>query len=167
MVVFAAVVTACGQVEEDSVSASFFRDFYHQGHLAHWLDALSDHTVYQGLHVGQWDESGQLMFSVDGNSFKWNRYYINGFRIDNRFTPGSTSFVPNMENHNLRIDPHGSILNFEFDTLSRDYAAASFNRVNLGGISPGSADIIHLFHGTGTDDAYDPSTIECRQYVKY
>lgn len=167
MVVFAAVVTACGQVEEDSVSASFFRDFYHQGHLAHWLDALSDHTVYQGLHVGQWDESGQLMFSVDGNSFKWNRYYINGFRVDNRFTPGSTNFVPNMENHNLRIDPHGSILNFEFDTLSNDYAAASFNRGNLGGISPGSADIIHLFHGTGTEDAYDPSTIECRQYVKY
>ena len=164
--VFAAVVTACAQVEEDSVSASFFRDFYHQGHLAHWLDALSDHTVYQGLHVGQWDESGQLMFSVDGNSFKWNRYYINGFRIDNRFTPGSTSFVPNMENHNLRIDPHGSILNFEFDTLSCDYAAASFNRGNLGGISLGSADIIHLFHGTGTDDAYDPSTIECRQYVQ-
>lgn len=165
--VFAAVVTACAQVEEDSVSASFFRDFYHQGHLVHWLDALSDHTVYQGLHVGQWDESGQLMFSVDGNSFKWNRYYINGFRIDNRFTPGSTNFVPNMENHNLRIDPHGSILNFEFDTLSNDYAAASFNRGNLGGISPGSADIIHLFHGTGTEDAYDPSTIECRQYIKY
>ena len=45
--------------QADSVKAAFFREFYHQGHLAHWLDALSDHTVYQGLHVGQWDESGQ------------------------------------------------------------------------------------------------------------
>ena len=61
------------QIAEDSIKAEFFRDFYHQGHLAHWLDALSDHTVYQGLHVGQWDESGQLMFSVDGNSYRWNR----------------------------------------------------------------------------------------------
>ena len=155
------------QIAEDSVKAAFFRDFYHQGHLAHWLDALSDHTVYQGLHVGQWDESGQLMFTVDGNSFKWNRLYINGFRIDNRFTPGSSVYVPNMENYNLRINNRGSILSFEFDTLARDYAAASFNRGNLGGISPGSADIIHLFHGTGTEDAFDPSTIDCRQYIKY
>lgn len=154
------------QVGEDSVKAAFFRDFYHQGHLVHWLDALSDHTVYQGLHVGQWDESGQLMFSVDGNSYRWNRYYIDGFRVDNRFTAGSTSYVPNMENYNLRIDPHGSVLNFELDTLARDYASISYNRGNLGGINPTTKGIIHLFHGTGTEGAYDPSTIHRRQYAK-
>ena len=126
------------QVDEDSVSAAFFRDYYHQGHLVHWLDALSDHTIYQGLHTGQWDESGPLIFSVDGNSFRWNRYYLDGFRLDNRFTAGSTSYVPNMENYNLRIDPNSSILNFELDTLSRDYVEASWNRGNLGGISWGT-----------------------------
>ena len=154
------------QIAEDSVKADFFRTYYHQGHLVHWLDALSDHTVYQGLHVGQWDESGQLMFSVDGNSYRWNRYYIDGFRVDNRFTAGSTSYVPNMENYNLRIDPHGSILDFELDTLSRDYASVSWNRGNLGGISPTSERIVHLFHGTGTEGAYNLSTIHRRQYVR-
>ncbi|MBO7145142.1 MAG: hypothetical protein J6W13_09995 [Salinivirgaceae bacterium] len=162
----AATLTASAQMDEDSVSASFFRDFYHQGHLAHWLDALSDHTVYQGLHLGQWDESGQLMFTIDGNSFRWNRFYINGFRIDGRFTAGSSVYVPNMENYNLRINNRGSILNFEFDTAARDYAAVSWNHGNLGGISRGSADIIHLFHGTGTDDANDIQTINERQHIK-
>ena len=161
-----ATLTATAQVEEDSVSAAFFRDFYHQGHLAHWLDALCDHTVYQGLHLGQWDESGQLIFTIDGNSYRWNRFYIDGFRIDNRFTPGSSVYVPNMEQYNLRINNRGSILNFELDTLWTEYAAVSYNRGNLGGISPGSADIIHLFHGTGTDDAYDRSTIHERQHIK-
>ena len=161
-----ATLTASAQIEEDSVSAAFFRDFYHQGHLAHWLDALSDHTVYQGLHLGQWDESGQLIFTIDGNSYRWNRFYIDGFRIDSRFTAGSSVYVPNMEHYNLRINNRGSILNFELDTMARDYATVSWNRGNLGGISPGSADIIHLFHGTGTDDAYDLSTIHKRQYIK-
>ncbi|MDE6633902.1 MAG: hypothetical protein K2J96_01400, partial [Bacteroidaceae bacterium] len=154
------------RAQEDSVKAEFFRDFYHQGHLVHWLDALSDHTVYQGMHLGQWDESGQLMFSVDGNSFRWNRYYIDGFRVDNRFTAGSTYYVPNMENYNMDIDTHASVLKFEPDSLAPDYAAVSWNRGNLGGISRGTADIIHLFHGTGTEGAYDPATIHRRQYVK-
>ena len=161
-----ATLTASAQIYEDSVSASFFRDFYHQGHLAHWLDALSDHTVYQGLHLGQWDESGQLMFTVDGNSFRWNRIYIDGFRTDSRFTAGSSVYVPNMEQYNLRINNRGSILNFSLDTILSEYAAVSYNRGNLGGISRGSADIIHLFHGTGVDGAYDLQTINERQYIK-
>lgn len=166
LILVIATLTATAQVEEDSVSAAFFRDFYHQGHLAHWLDALCDHTVYQGLHLGQWDESGQLIFTIDGNSYRWNRFYIDGFRIDSRFTAGSSVYVPNMENYNLRINNRGSVLNFELDTLVGDYGAVSYNRGNLGGISPGSADIIHLFHGTGTDDAYDRSTIHERQHIK-
>ena len=152
------------QVDADSVRADFFRDFYHQGHLVHWLDALSDHTIYQGLHVGQWDEAGQLMFSVDGNSYRWNRYYLDGFRIDNRFTPGSTSYVPNMENYHLRITPNSSTLEFALDTLARDYAQVSWNRGNLGGISWGTEDIIHLFHAT--EEAYDREAIKNRQYVR-
>ena len=152
--------------QADSVKAAFFREFYHQGHLAHWLDALSDHTVYQGLHVGQWDESGQLMFSVDGNSYRWNRYYFDGFRIDNRFTAGSTSYVPNMENYDLHIDSRSSVLSFSLDTLARDYASVSWNRGNLGGINPTTEAIVHLFHGTGTEGAYNPATIGNRRYTR-
>ena len=154
------------QVETDSISAGFFREWYHQGHLVHWLDALSDHTIYQGVHTGQWDESGQLIFSVDGNSYRWNRYYLDGFRIDNRFMAGSTSYVPNMENYNLHIDPLSSVLRFDLDTLANDYAQVSWNRGNLGGISWGTEDIIHIFHATGTEEAYDKETIHKRQYVK-
>ena len=165
-VVWLVASSAWAQTYNDSVKAEFFRDFYHQGHLAHWLDGLSDHTVYQGLHLGQWDESGQLMFSVDGNSYRWNRYYLDGFRIDNRFTPGSTSYVPNMEQYDLRLDPHGSVLDFELDTLAGDYAQLSWNRGNLGGINRTTEGIVHLFHNTGTERCNDPQTIHRRQYVR-
>ena len=160
------LISLTAKAQEDSVKAEFFRDFYHQGHLAHWLDSYYDRTVYQGLHLGQWDESGQLMFSVDGNSYRWNRYYIDGFRVDNRFTAGSTSYVPNMENYNLSINPRTSALHFELDTLSRDYASMSWNRGGLGGINKTTEGIVHLFHGTGTEGAYDPQTIHRRQYAR-
>ena len=157
---------AQGQTCTDSVQARFFRDFYHQGHLVHWIDGLSDHTVYQGLHLGQWDESGQLMFSVDGNSYRWNRFYFDGFRVDNRFTPGSTSYVPNMEQYDLRLDSRTSELAFQLDTTASDYASLSYNRGGLGGINPTTEGIVHLFHNTGSEGAYDPSTIHRRQYAR-
>jgi len=160
------VVKTLAQTYTDSVQASFFRDFYHQGHLVHWLDALSDRTVYQGLHVGQWDESTQLIFSVDGNSYRWNRYYIDGFRVDNRFTAGSTSYVPNMENYDLRLDAHGSELSFSLDSTAADYASISWNKGNLGGINKTTEGIVHLFHNTGTEGAFDLSTIHRRQHVR-
>ena len=159
-------VTVQAQTYTDSVKAEFFRDFYHQDHLVHWLDALSDHTVYQGLHLGQWDESGQLMFSLDGNSYRWNRYYLDGFRVDNRFTAGSTSYVPNMEQYDLRIDPATSVMSFSLDTLASDYAALSYNRGGLGGINQTTEGIVHWFHGTGIEGAYDPKTILRRQYAR-
>ncbi len=155
-----------GQTPEDTVGAQFVRDRFHQGHLTTWLDAMDDHTVMQGLHTGHWDELGQLMFSVDGNSYRWNKYYRDGFRVDNRFQAGSTLYVPSLEDYNMRMNTHGSILCFELDSAAPDYASISWNRGNLGGINPTTEGIVHLFHGTGTEGAYDKSMIKNRQYVR-
>lgn len=152
--------------QEDTVRASYVRERFHDGNLSSWLDAMSDHTVMQGLHTGYWDERSALMFSVDGNSYRWNRYYIDGFRVDDRFYSGSTLYRLNLEYYDMRLDTHGSILSFTPDSLTRDYASVSWNRGNLGGISRGTSDIIHIFHGTGTEGAYDRQLIQHRQYVR-
>lgn len=153
-------------VPEDTTRASFVRERFHQGYLSTWLDAMDDHTIMQGLHTGRWDERGQLIFSVDGNSFRWNRYYIDGFRVDNRFQAGSTLYVPNLEHYDMRINTRSSVLSFDLDSAAHDYASVSWNRGNLGGVSHGTADIIHLFHGTGIEGAYDCDLIQKRQYVR-
>ena len=152
--------------QEDTVRADFVRERFHQGDLTTWLDAMNDHVVMEGLHTGLWDERSQLMFSVDGNSYRWNRYYIDGFRLDNRFQAGSTLYVPSLEYYDMRINTHGSVLHFNLDTTTCDYASLSWNRGNLGGINKTTEGIIHVFHGTGTDGAYDRTLIGKRQYVR-
>ncbi len=127
---------------------------------------MNDHTIIQGLHTGQWDERRQLIFSVDGNSYRWNRYYLDGFRVDNRFQAGSTLYVPSLEDYNMTLDTHGSVLRFSLDSIASDYASLSWNRGNLGGINPTTEDIIHLFHTTGDERAYKPELIHRRQYVR-
>lgn len=154
-----------GQLPEDTTRAEFVRERFHQGYLTTWLDAMGDHTVVQGLHTGHWDERSQLIFSVDGNSYRWNRYYIDGFRLDNRFQAGSTLYVPSLENYDMRINTRSSELHFDLDTTQYDHVSVSWNMGDLGGISRGTSDIVHLFHGTGTEGAYDRQLIQHRQHV--
>ena len=82
---------------QDTISTGFFKEWYHQGNPVHYLEALNDHIIYQDVHVGQWSEGNQLIFSVDGNSYRQNRFYLNGFRINSRFQTGSTLFRPDLQ----------------------------------------------------------------------
>ncbi len=166
LIILCLFVVSVAGAQEDTVRAEFVRERFHQGDLTTWLDAMNDHVVIEGLHTGLWDERSQLMFSVDGNSYRWNRFYLDGFRIDNRFQPGSTLYVPNLEHYDMRLDTHGSVLHFDSDTTAHDYASFSWNRGNLGGINKTTEDIIHIFHGTGTEGAYDHNLIGKRQYIR-
>ena len=166
LIILCLFVVSVAGAQEDTVCAEFVRERFHQGDLTTWLDAMNDHVVIEGLHTGLWDERSQLMFSVDGNSYRWNRFYLDGFRIDNRFQPGSTLYVPNLEHYDMRLDTHGSVLHFDSDTTAHDYASFSWNRGNLGGINKTTEDIIHIFHGTGTEGAYDHNLIGKRQYIR-
>lgn len=161
-----AALGAVAQLPEDTTRAAFVREYFHQGSLTTWLDAMNDHTVMEGLHTGLWNERGQFMVSVDGHSYRWNRFYVDGFRTDNRFQPGSTLYVPSLENYDMRLNTRASAFHFDLDSAAGDYASLAWNRGNLGGISHGTASIIHIFHGTGTEDAYDPRLIQHRQYVR-
>ena len=74
----------------ETVPAEFFREWYHRSDLVYYLEALNDHTIVENLTTGQWWLPDRLSIAVDGLPCTNNRYYIDGFRVDDRFQPGST-----------------------------------------------------------------------------
>ncbi len=155
-----------GIMAQDSISTAFFNEWYHQGNAAHYLEAVNDHIVWQDVHVGQWGEGNRLIFSIDGNSYRQNRFYLNGFRTNSRFQTGSTPYRPDLQQYGLIIDSRNSSLHFENDQLSSDYAKVSFNHGGIGGINRLSEDIVRIMHGSGSDDLYKQNSLTARQHIR-
>ena len=88
----------------DSVSGLFFRDWYQTGELVHYLDNMSEYVLYEAETTGEWSQSEQKIFSIRGNSYKWNKYYYQDFRVDSRFQEGGTLLQMDMFQHSLALD---------------------------------------------------------------
>jgi len=160
-------ITLCMDISgQDTVSTGFFNRWYHQGNLVHYLEAVNDHVIYQDVHVGQWSEGNQLVFSIDGNSYRQNRYYINGFRTNSRFYTGSTPYRPDLQQYGLVINPRSSSLSFTNDPSSNDVAKVTFNHGGVGGINKLSEDIVRIMHGSGSDDLYKENSLTARQHIR-
>ena len=150
---------------EDTISAAYIRKWVHNGDLVHYIESQSDHVVYQGLHTGQWSLGDQLIFSIDGNSYRQNRYYIDGFRVSDRFRTGSTLYIPNIEHYNTMIDVHSSRMYFTRDERMGDYAQVQLNTGGMGDYDYSTAFIVHIFHGAGYEDLYKQNSLKNRQHV--
>ena len=81
---------AVTRVGLDSVSSEWFRDWYQTTDLGHYLDNLNDYVVYESETTGEWNLGDRNIFSIAGNSFRQNKYRLNGMRIDSRTQVGST-----------------------------------------------------------------------------
>ncbi len=106
----------------DSIAAEWFVLCLHSGSLAEYLDKQSQYVDFYGQTNGTWTNGDMMLFSVEGNSYRMNRIYKDGFRIDSRFMPGVTPYKFNMTYHNLAFDTHQSRLNLE----SANYANANY-----------------------------------------
>ena len=137
-------------------SSELFRTFYRSGDLSNYLDNLDDYTTYQTETTGGFASPDRLTFSVSGNSYRWNRFYVDGFRIDSRFMPGSTPYHIDMYTHSLDIDYHHSQLWFTNDGYVPDAIRATYNLGGLGGISRGTKQFINLLHLTAQERQYKP-----------
>lgn len=149
----------------DSVSAEFFRRWYHYGDLTHYLDNYSDYSIYEAETTGEWAHSDRLVFSVSGNSFKQSKYYIEGFRTDSRLNPGSSAFRPNMQQTDMTMDYLEGTLSFSRASDAENFIAFTGNRGSLGGISPGTRQLINLFHTAATERILDNRPITYRPFV--
>ena len=138
----------------DTVASSFFRDRYHQGDLLHWLDNLSDFAVVLSETTGRWNMPDQLLFSVQGNTFGQNRFYIDGFRVNDCFASGSSLFRPDMTRHSISIDTWQSRLFFISDSIQPDFVSLTGDVGGLGGINPTTRYLINVLHKSAQERFY-------------
>ena len=122
----------------DSTSGTFFRDWYQTTDLGHYLDNCNAYVVYESETTGEWNLGDQNIFSIAGNSFRQNKYHLNGMRIDSRQQVGSTLLHTQMDRTSLALDYHDGELFFTDDSLQKPSIRLTGNVGNLGGISPGT-----------------------------
>ncbi len=148
----------------ETISSSYFDEVYLYNNLVYHLDYQNMHVTYQSDTIGEFDQPDQMVFSVEGSSFRWNKYYLDGMRIDSRFFAGSTLYTPNMSDYDLSIDYIDSKLNFNTSSSRRQRASMSYNLGGIGGQSAGTTEFIRLLHLTAPDRAYKP--IDERSSIK-
>lgn len=155
-------------VGTDSVSADWFRTWYHRSDLVHYLEAMSDHTIAETHTTGQWTESERMAIAIEGTDYSHTHYYIDGFRVDDRFQPGSTLYRPDMQSYHMSISTHDGTLHFQRDTTARDYVRATYNFGQVGNGAPaaGTQAIINLQHASPVQSADRYKHISARRHYK-
>lgn len=150
----------------DPVSSEFFREWYQSGDLRHYLDNYSDYVTYEAETTGEWGLPEQMVFSINGNSYRWNRLYLNGFRIDSRFQSGSTWYQLNMQEQSLFLNQHRGTIDFVTDSLRASKVWLSNNMGGLRGINPSTQWLINLFHQTASQRNQKGNDLSSRDYIK-
>ena len=149
----------------DTTGSAFFRDWYQTTDLGHYLDNLNAYTVYETETTGEWNLGDRNVFSVSGNSFRQTKYRLNGMRIDSRTLVGHTLLYTGMDRTSLALDYHDGELFFEDDSIQRPSIRLTGNVGNLGGISPGTRQLINLFHSSGEERTMDSRPVEMRNHI--
>ena len=149
----------------DTTSSTFFREWYQTTDLGHYLDNHNDYVVYESETTGEWNLGDQNVFSIAGNSFRQNKYRLNGMRIDSRLQVGSTLLHTQMDRTRLDLDYHDGELIFTDDSIQASAVRLTGNIGNLGGISPGTRQLINLFHSSGEERTMDRRPVEMRNHI--
>ena len=152
----------------DSVPAAYFRTWYHRTDLIYYLEALNDHVIVENHATGQWWHPDRLNMAVAGLPCTQTTYTIDGMRVDDRFAPGNTFFVPNMQQYDLLINTHTGQLQFTSDTAARDYVRAQYNVGQVGNGAPaaGTAAIVNITHRTAQQSAAFFKPVTARRHLR-
>ena len=149
----------------DTVAGSFFGQWYQTTDLGHYLDNHNDYVVYETETTGEWNLGDQNVFSIAGNSFRQNKYSLNGMRVDSRTSAGHTWLHTQMDRTNLALDYHDGALHFTDDFIQSSSIRLTGNIGGLGGISPGTRQLINLFHSSGEERTMDHRPVDMRNHI--
>ena len=152
----------------DSVPAEYFRKWYHRSDLIYYLEALNDHVIVENHATGQWWQPDRLNIAISGLPCMMSTYTIDGMRVDDRFAPGNTFFVTNMQQYDLLIDTHRGQLAFRQDTTARDYVMVQYNTGQVGDGSPalGTAAVVNITHRTAMQSAETFKHVDARRHLR-
>lgn len=133
--------------------------------LAHYLDNLCDYTVVESETTGHWSDGEQLIFSIAGNSYRQNAYWWNNMRVDSRMQTGSTLLHTSLANYSLDLDYYRGELWLNADSVQVPQLSLTGNIGNLGGISPGSQQLINV-HLTAIQRVWDKRPETMRKHIE-
>lgn len=158
-------------IEDDSLmlrgqtnySSTFFRDRLLHNSLESFLDNYNDFLIYQTTTHGDFHAPDQTIISIQGNSYRWNKYYVDGFRMDDRTRPGSYLYNQDLYNNSFNIDTYNSAFHFTKDKSISNAALLRYNVGDIGGISPGTEWFFNLFHPTALQTVHKP--IDYRRHL--
>lgn len=151
----------------DSVTSEFFREWYVTNDLVHYLDNGSDNIFYEAETTGEWNMPDQKLFSIAGNSYKWNKYYLNGFRIDSRFQVGNALYHADMNDHTIAVDYHRGSISLLTDSTRRNLTQLCYNLGRVGNeVSWGTKQLINLFHKSASERNMPGNDLSRRAFMR-
>ena len=86
-------------------------------------------------------------------------------RLDSRFEEGSTLFHAQPDRLSMAIDYHDGELDFRDESVQPQRLRLTGNIGGLGGISPGTRQLINLFHSSGEERTMDGRPVSMRNYI--
>ena len=131
----------------DTVSSEWMREWYQYGDLRHYLDNHCDVTSYLTETTGEWSTPEPYFFSINGNSYRWNKYYLNGFRVDSRVDAGNAYYTPDMFTHSMTIDYNRGAVYWSPDSAVTPMVRLSGQGGNVGGYGPLAKKLLDLQPG--------------------
>lgn len=139
-------------------SSAFFKEKYHVYTLEHFIDNFYSNGHYQIETTGTYAQPDQYVFSLTGYSYKWNKFYYDGIRINDLSFPGASLHKPMLLNRNLAIDPINSKIDFSTATNREHYVYGQWNNGSIGDMVPWTDAYTHLMHGhkSGPEKVWKP-----------
>ena len=61
---------------------TFFKNRYQHNTFEQYIDNYQEFIIYQTETTGDFSQANLQTFSILGNSHKWNKFYMDDFRID-------------------------------------------------------------------------------------
>lgn len=139
-------------------SSEFFSSRYHIYTVEHFLDNYYPNAHYQIETTGNFSQPDQYVFSLTGYSYKWNKYYFDGIRMNDLSFPGASLHKPMLLDKSLDIDLVGSRLDFTTTPSDKSYIYTQWNNGSMGDMVPWTDAYSHLMHGhqSGPEKAWQP-----------
>jgi hypothetical protein len=117
---------------ESKISYKFFREIFIDYSLDMFLENYYDFSIYQLPAMGNYSFSDNYVFSLLGNSWLWNRYYYNGFNINDSFFSGRTLHKLPLVGKNININA----INGEINFLNNYHENLFYVQINNGYLGP-------------------------------
>lgn len=150
----------------DTVSSEWFREWYQWGELRHYLDNNNDFSTYLLETTGEWGATEPLMVSLNGNSYRWNTYYLDNFRVNSRIEAGDAFYTPDMFAHSMTIDYNRGAMHWTTDSVRPWHVRVSGQGGNVGGYSKFARWLQELQEGkSGINRRMDDRPLQMRKHI--